>query len=173
MTHRDPTDVMVSVADLYREVGRQFSDGVDPHYLGRLNVEQWTTGMDRVLAFRDAHGDDRFYDIDFRAMQRDPVGEVRALYAWLGEPVTDEFAAGMERWWHANNDDRDENVHPDAGRVRARPRRGPRPVRRLHDPRRSSGRRGSDEHRPDRWLRRVASSASGRPNPATPSSASR
>ncbi len=77
MTHRDPTDVMVSVADLYCEVGRQFSDGIDPHYLGRLNVEQWTTGMDRVLAFREAHGDDRFYDIDFRAMQRDPVGEVR------------------------------------------------------------------------------------------------
>ena len=53
MTHRDPTDVMVSVADLYCEVGRQFSDGIDPHYLGRLNVEQWTTGMDRVLAFRE------------------------------------------------------------------------------------------------------------------------
>jgi hypothetical protein len=114
MTHRDPTDVMVSVADVYREVGRQFSDGIDSHYLGRLNVEQWTTAMERVLSFREAHGDDRFYDIDFRAMQRDPVGEVRALYAWLGEPVTDAFATGMERWWHTNNDDRDENIHPDA-----------------------------------------------------------
>jgi len=47
-------------------------------------------------------------------MQRDPVGEVRGLYAWLGEPVTDAFATGMERWWHDNNDDRDANVHPDA-----------------------------------------------------------
>jgi hypothetical protein len=114
MTHRDPTDVMVSVADLYCEVQGQFSDGVDPHYLGRLNVEQWATGMDRVLAFREEHGDERFYDIDFRAMQGDPVGEVRALYAWLGEPVSDEFASGMERWWHESNDERDENVHPDA-----------------------------------------------------------
>lgn len=114
MTHRDPTDVMVSVADLYCEVQRQFSDGVDPKYLGRLNVEQWTTGMDRVLEFREEHGDERFYDIDFRAMQRDPVGEVRALYAWLGESVSDEFAAGMDRWWHESNDERDEYVHPDA-----------------------------------------------------------
>jgi hypothetical protein len=113
MTHRDPTDVMVSVADLYAEVGKQFSDDVDPHYLGRLNVEQWSTGMDRVLAFRDTHGDDRFHDIDFRAMQRDPVGEVRRLYKWLGEPVSDAFADGMARWWHANNDDREANVHPD------------------------------------------------------------
>jgi hypothetical protein len=127
MTHRDPTDVMVSVSDLYCEVGRQFSDGVDPHYLGRLNVEQWTTGMDRVLEFRDVHGSDRFYDIDFRAMQGDPVGEVRALYAWLGEPVSDAFATGMSRWWHDNNAERDENIHPEAdefgldlGEVRAR-----------------------------------------------------
>ena len=71
---------MVSVADLYAEVGQQFSDGIDPRYLGRLNVDQWVKGMDRVLAFREARGDDRFYDIDFRAMQRDPVGEVRGLY---------------------------------------------------------------------------------------------
>ena len=113
MTHRDPTDVMVSVADVYAEVGKQFSDDVDPRYLGRLNVEQWSIGMDRVLAFRDVHGDDRFFDIDFRAMQRDPIGEVRQLYDWLGEPVSDEFADGMARWWHDNNDDRAENVHPD------------------------------------------------------------
>ena len=30
MTHRDPTEVMVSVADVYAEVGRQFSDGDRP-----------------------------------------------------------------------------------------------------------------------------------------------
>ena len=173
MTHRDPTDVMVSVADLYCEVGQQFSDDVDPHYLGRLNVEQWSTGMDRVLAFRDAHGDDRFHDIDFRAMQRDPVGEVRGLYAWLGEPVSDAFADGMERWWHANNDDRDENVHPDADGVRPRPRRGPHPLRRLHGPRRSSGRGGSHDHRPDRRLRRGPRARLGDASPGTPSSASR
>ena len=113
MTHRDPTDVMVSVADVYREVGRQFSHDVDSKYIGRLNVDQWATAMERVLAFRDAHGDDRFHDIGFRAMQRDPVGEVRALYDWLQEPVSDEFADGMATWWHTNNDDRDENVHPD------------------------------------------------------------
>jgi sulfotransferase family protein len=114
MTHRDPTDVMVSVADLYGEVGNQFSEDVDLHYVGRLNVEQWSTAMERVLAFREAHGDERFYDIDFRAMALDPLGEVRGLYDWLGEPVGDEFAEGMARWWRENNEDREANVHPDA-----------------------------------------------------------
>lgn len=112
MTHRDPTDVIVSVADLYCEVAGQFDDGVDPGYMGRLNVDHWTVAMQRLLAFR-ARAEDRFFDIGFRDMGRDPLGEVRRLYAWLGEPVTPEFEAGMRRWWDANAG-RTENVHPEA-----------------------------------------------------------
>jgi hypothetical protein len=113
MTHRDPTDVMVSVADVYYEVGRQFSADLDLHYLGRLNVEEWATGMERLLDFRDAGRDHRFFDIDFRAMQADPIGEVGRLYAWLGEPMSSEFEAGMTRWWAENAEHREANVHPE------------------------------------------------------------
>jgi hypothetical protein len=113
MTHRDPTEVMVSVADLYCEVAHQFSTGVDPHHMGRLNVDHWTTAMDRLVAFRAGGADDRFYDLDFRAVQRDPIGEVGKLYDWLGEPVSDGFAAGMARWWEAHAAHREENVHPE------------------------------------------------------------
>jgi hypothetical protein len=113
MTHRDPTDVMVSVSDVYLEVSKQFSADHDLRYLGWLNVEDWTKGMERLLAFRDAGADDRFYDIDFRVMQADPIGEVRGLYDWLGERVTPEFEVGMHRWWAENAEDRQENIHPD------------------------------------------------------------
>ena len=113
MTHRDPTEVMVSVADLYAEVGRQFSEDVDPRYLGELNVTHWTTAMERVLRFREHHGDERFYDMDFRAVQADPLGQVRGLYGWLREPITDDFADGMQRWWAQNADTREANIHPD------------------------------------------------------------
>ena len=80
MTHRDPTEVMLSVADVYAEVATMFSDDIDLEYLGALNVEHWSVGMERALAFRDAGADARFYDIDFRAMQAIPIGEVRGLY---------------------------------------------------------------------------------------------
>jgi hypothetical protein len=113
MTHRDPTDVIPSVADVYADIAGMLTDDLDRHYLGRLNVDQWSTGMDRVLAFRDAGAGDRFYDIDFRAMQADPVGEVRGLYAWLGEPVTDEFASGMRRWSAENAAHHEPATHPD------------------------------------------------------------
>jgi hypothetical protein len=113
MTHRDPSEVMVSVCDVYREVMLPLSDDIDSHYLGRLNVEQWSIAMDRVMQFRAEQGDDRFYDMAFKAVQTDPIGEVRGLYDWLGEPVTDDFEAGMRSWWEANAETREANIHPE------------------------------------------------------------
>jgi hypothetical protein len=107
MTHRDPTDVMLSVCDVYADVMGTFTDEVDRDYIRELNVEQWSRGTDRALAFRREHGDGRFYDIDFRAMFSDPIGEVRGLYEWLGEPVSDEFASRMEQWWKTNAEHRE------------------------------------------------------------------
>jgi hypothetical protein len=113
MTHRDPADVLVSVADVYEVVQSMFGDEVDRPYLGRLNVDQWSLAMRRAIAFREAGNEDRFFDLDFREMQRDPVGAVTRLYDWLGEPVTDEFETGMRAWLTQHNESREENVHPD------------------------------------------------------------
>lgn len=110
MTHRDPTDVMLSVADVYADIVGGFTDDLDRRYLGELNVTQWSTGIDRAVKFRNSGAEDRFYDIDFRAMQADPIAEVRGLYAWLGEAVTEEFEAGMRRWWADNAQNRE--PHP-------------------------------------------------------------
>ena len=113
MTHRDPTDVMLSVSGVYADIAGMFTDDLDRIYLGRLNVEHWSVGMDRAMRFRDHGNDDRFYDIDFRAMQMDPIGEVRGLYGWLGAPVTDDFESGMRRWWKENAENREPSTYAD------------------------------------------------------------
>jgi hypothetical protein len=113
MTHRDPTDVLLSVMDVYADIGATFTDQLDRHYIGRLNVEQWLTGIQRVMAFRDNGADGRFYDIDFRAMRSDPIGEVRGLYDWLGEPLTGEFESRMRQWWEANAANREPSTRSD------------------------------------------------------------
>lgn len=113
MTHRDPTDVILSVADLYADIIGTFTDEIDRPYIGRLNVEHWSLGMDRALRFRADGAQDRFYDIDFRAMQADPIGEVTGLYAWLGQHVTDEFAARMGSWWTQAATEREASSHAD------------------------------------------------------------
>jgi len=107
VTHRDPTDVMLSVCDVYADISGTFNDEVDRRYIGELNVKQWSAATDRALAFRRAGNDHRFYDIDFRTMQADPIGEVRGLYDWLGEPVSDEFESRMQQWWKSNAENRE------------------------------------------------------------------
>ena len=113
MTHRDPTDVILSVTDVYADIVGGFTDHLDRPYLGQLNVSQWSVGMDRAVKFRDAGADHRFFDIDFRAMLADPIGEVRRLYAWLGEPVSDEFEQGMRTWWADNAEKREPHTQAD------------------------------------------------------------
>jgi hypothetical protein len=81
--------------------------------MGALNVDHWTIAIERLLAFRATGAGDRFYDMAFEDMKRDPIGEVRNLYDWLGEPVTDAFEVGMRAWWEANAAKRGDNVHPD------------------------------------------------------------
>ena len=111
MTHRDPSEVMLSVIDVYTDIAGKFSDQVDAAYMAKLNVGMWSEGMRRALAFRDqGQNNDRFFDIHFRAMHEDPLGEVRRLYGWLGEPVTPEFADGMSAWWQENSQNREPSV---------------------------------------------------------------
>jgi hypothetical protein len=112
MTHRDPTDVLLSVADLYADIIGTFTESIDRRYIGRLNVEHWSLGMDRALAFRSG-ASERFYDIDFRAMQADPIGEVTGLYDWLGQPVGDEFISRMQSWWDEAANEREPSSHAD------------------------------------------------------------
>ncbi|HEY5755995.1 MAG TPA: sulfotransferase, partial [Steroidobacter sp.] len=42
MTHRDPTEVILSVANVYADIVGKFTDALDKPYLGQLNVEQWS-----------------------------------------------------------------------------------------------------------------------------------
>ena len=113
MTHRDPTDVILSVADLYADIIGSFSAEIDRPYIGRLNVEHWSVGMERALRFRAQGAEDRFYDIDFRAMQADPIGEVIGLYGWLGAAVSGEFSARMQSWWTQAAAEREPSSHAD------------------------------------------------------------
>jgi len=113
MTHRDPTDVLLSVADVYADLLGGFTDHLDRGYIGRLNVEQWSTGIERAISFRDRGGEHRFYDIDFVAMQHDPIPEVCGLYGWLGQPVSQEFETRMRSWWARNAESREPVTHPD------------------------------------------------------------
>jgi hypothetical protein len=98
MTHRDIAAVVPSSADLYYELARGFSDNIDKAYLGRLNADTWDLGMRRLIAFRDAGNEHRFFDVHFAPFQKDPFPIIQQLYAFLGEEFSPEARARMEEW---------------------------------------------------------------------------
>jgi Sulfotransferase family len=98
MTHRDITSVIPSVADLYYAFARGLCDHVDREYLAKLNESCWELGMRRLIAFRDAGNEHRFFDIQFASLMKDPFPTLEDLYRFLDEPLTDETRQRMERW---------------------------------------------------------------------------
>jgi hypothetical protein len=98
MTHRDVAKVIPSVADLYSELASAYSDDVDKRYMGTLNADVWELGMKRLIAFRDAGHEHRFFDVHFAPFQKDPFPWIERLYAFAGEDFTPEARARMERW---------------------------------------------------------------------------
>jgi hypothetical protein len=98
MTHRDVGAVLPSVADLYFELHQAFTDTVDRAWLGGVTTDFCELGMRRMIAFRDAGNDHRFFDIRFEPFQRDPFPILEALYDFLGEELTGETRARMATW---------------------------------------------------------------------------
>jgi Sulfotransferase family len=98
MTHRDITAVLPSVADLYFELTKAFSDHVDKASIGTMTTEFCELGMRRMIAFRDAGNDRRFFDIHFTPFQKDPWPLLAKLYDFLGEELTPQTRLRMEAW---------------------------------------------------------------------------
>lgn len=106
VTHREVTAVLASVCALYNTLAQVLADGLDVNAIGAHNAATWCTGLERLIAFRDAGNEDRFFDLDFSDVQRDPIGQVEQLYAQLGEELTAAARARMSAWWEKSSSER-------------------------------------------------------------------
>ncbi len=106
MTHRDVAKVLPSVCALYSSLMTILTEHPDPMAIGRHNQAVWRTALERLIAFRDRGHDDRFFDLSFEAVQRDPIGQVTQLYAELGDDLTATARGRMQDWWTESSRDR-------------------------------------------------------------------
>ncbi len=98
MTHRDVASVIPSVADVYLELQKALSSDVDRQALGRSTTEFCELAMRRMISFRDAGNNHRFFDIHFGPFQRDPYPSIEALYGFLGAALSADARANMQAW---------------------------------------------------------------------------
>ncbi len=94
-THRDPLETIPSVASMYLALWGLGTEKPDPLEVGRQCLARYAGALSRCLAVREAMPADRFIDVSYRAVARDPVGEVRRIYAAVGRTLTPDAEAAM------------------------------------------------------------------------------
>ena len=98
-THRDPFTAMGSLMSLIANSQSRFTGGKpDDAYIGRHYPHQIVAHLDRMIAFRAARPDVPIHDLPYAGMMRDPIAEMRRIYAFLGDDFTPQVEAGMRDW---------------------------------------------------------------------------
>jgi len=96
-THRDPVEVMGSVSSLHCALRGASSDAIDPHAVGREQLELWSRVLSRATAVRDQNGGQasRFYDVRYQDLVSDPIECVRNIYSHFRIELGREAEARM------------------------------------------------------------------------------
>jgi len=100
MTHREPLEVLPSEASLHTALRQIFSDVVDPTAVGREVTELTADEIRAGLLARDqgCAPPERFLDVRYRDLVKDPIGTVRSAYAHFDIPFTTIAETRMRRY---------------------------------------------------------------------------
>ncbi len=106
-THRDPLTVLASVASLTLVLQRAFTDHLDLAEIGEEVTGRWQRGLERAMETRrHVHRDERFFDVRYHDLARDPMAAVRGIYDRFGMALSDDAEARMRRFLAAHPKDR-------------------------------------------------------------------
>ena len=103
--HRDPYKATGSLCSTV-QMGHGMLGFVDHEAIGRTSLKQMRAHVERPLRLRERIGDAQFYDLHYANLMRDPIGEMRAIYAWAGEELAPEVEMRMKEWLTARPQDR-------------------------------------------------------------------
>ena len=103
MTHRDPLQTLASISKMsFNLRGLRTEAPVDPMEVGRNMVHFVQRHIDRIMAFdRGAHGG-RVVHVDYYALVKDPVAEMRKIHAGIGLDTPGAIAQSVGDW-HRDN----------------------------------------------------------------------
>jgi transposase len=111
-THRDPVKVAASFASLATLVRSMASDAVDPREVAADWTPRLAKVLDRATAVRDSgrFAPERFYDMAFRDLLKDPMGVVERIYDHFGFALSGAAADAM-RAFIARNPQGKHGIH--------------------------------------------------------------
>lgn len=105
-THRDPFTATGSLCSIISLSHMAHMGKIDAEWLAEDYSWQAAEHANRIMDFRDKHGESRIIDVHYADLTRDPLGEMKKLYAKLGDDFTAEAEAGIQGWVDDNPQDK-------------------------------------------------------------------
>lgn len=109
-THRDPVATIPSLASMVHAIRAMGSDHCDPKVTGRQWSDKFSRALIRCMEIREQHSD-RFIDVFFANVLKDPLKEIHRIYEFAGWKLEDAAIAAMRQWSVDNSRDNREAHH--------------------------------------------------------------
>lgn len=100
-THRDPVETIPSICSFIRVLHKPTVARDDARDIGAAWSAMFARSMGQVADVRTQHPE-RFVDIWYRDTVADPRRVAEQVFGFIGEPLTEEGWAEMQRWRDAN-----------------------------------------------------------------------
>jgi hypothetical protein len=103
MTHRDPVQIVASIARLTMALrSTRYDPPFDPRREGKQMLDFVRRHVDRIMAFCTGEHASRVVHIDYYALVANPVSELAAVHAALGIETPDNVREAVSGWRRAN-----------------------------------------------------------------------
>ncbi|MCV7282538.1 sulfotransferase [Mycolicibacterium flavescens] len=93
--HRPAETIMASMCSLAQHTTEGWSNTFVGDVIGQDSLETWSRGLELFNAERTKHDPAQFYDLDYFALIKDPVGAVEDIYRAFGIEFTDAAREAM------------------------------------------------------------------------------
>lgn len=101
-THRDPFRATGSLMSMIANAHRITLSESDMKFVAANYPGQLAEHVRRPMAYQDRVGGDPFYHLHYADLVRDPIAQMRKLYAWLGDDYSAAAETGMQEWLRKN-----------------------------------------------------------------------
>ena len=103
--HRDPLEILPSLASMVFELRRLASDDVDPREAADYARISSKHRIARLLEARRSLPSERFIDVWFEDVLADPIAQVERIYQGIGVDLIEETRRRMSSWTEVNRRD--------------------------------------------------------------------
>lgn len=102
VTHRDPYRTLASLCSMIAGAHSMYRSTSDLEYVAQTYPEQIAEHALRPMAYREAHGDEGFFDLRYADLIDDPIAQMRRIYEFAGDGWTGEVESRMRGCLDAN-----------------------------------------------------------------------